>query len=230
MNGTINNFASEGTSELSNNIYLLASLQRRFIDEENASPGTFIEVKSINAPREEPVFISLGTQSEQPVNQITWFTSSLPQSYLAFNQPLQDFALMSDYSVTLEEQLELEIARKLKNFEQVREIYIRHNEELTIVKVILDVEHYDYNLMDRIFNKAEFPIKDSFLEKLISFEYIPYYPESNNLINPKEDKLMFNKVVQENLSVKKGEDSTEFDDYLTPEKSFDYQNAKFIYA
>ncbi len=223
------NSSFEATSKL-NDTYLLASLQRKFIDEENASPGASIEVKSINASCEESALISLGTQSEQQMNQVIYFTASPPQSYLAFNQPLQDFTLMSDYPTTPEEQLELKIARRLKNFEQIREIYISHNEELTTVKVILDVEHYNYNLMDKIFNEAEFPVKDSFSEKLISFEYIPYYPESNNLINPQEDRLIFTRAIQENLSVKKREESTEFNDYLHPAKSFDYQNVKFIYA
>lgn len=213
----------ESTFDLPDNIYLLTSLQSYFPSEKAAYPGTSLEIKSVNSPQQRVTSLSLNTQSEQSINQMPWLTTPKPESYSVINKPSLDFAFVTEFTTTLEKQLELAITRKLKNFGEVREIYINHNDELTTVKVILNIEYYDYYLMDKIFNEAEFPIRDSFKGELINFEYIPYYPDSEHLIDPKQDELIFDRAIQEYLPIKREVDSLEFNDYLPLAKPSEQQ-------
>lgn len=82
-----------------------------------------------------------------------------------------------------EETMKQMIKDKYGKFEKVRKVYVSEEKEITLVKVILEMETYDYNLMDEIFNEAEFPIKDQFRNKLIDFEYLNLNTEEEQNIS-----------------------------------------------
>lgn len=86
----------------------------------------------------------------------------------------EDFALDLLYSFSQSsDNLELETRIKFKKFEDITDIYIEEGEQFINIRVFIDLERYDYNLMNDIFNDAEFPLKDKFeKDKLFNFQYI----------------------------------------------------------
>lgn len=86
----------------------------------------------------------------------------------------EDFALDLLYSFSQSsDNLELETRIKLKKFEDITDIYIEEGEQFINIRVFIDLERYDYSLMNDIFKNAEFPLKDKFEKnKLFNFQYI----------------------------------------------------------
>lgn len=68
---------------------------------------------------------------------------------------------------------ELEAIIKFKKFENITDIYIEEGEQFINIEVFINLERYDYDLMNDIFNDAEFPLKDKFeKDKFFNFQYI----------------------------------------------------------
>lgn len=94
-----------------------------------------------------------------------------PQVSLILNQESAiDLAYMTQIDSN---NLELESAIKFKKFNEVSDIYIQEDSNLTIVRVLINLDKYNYNLMTEIFNTAEFPLRDKFeRDRLIDFQYV----------------------------------------------------------
>jgi hypothetical protein len=86
----------------------------------------------------------------------------------------EEFALDLLYSFNQGiDNFELEAIIKFKKFEHITDIYIEEGEQFINIKVFINLEKYDYDLMNNIFNDAEFPLKDKFeRDKLFNFRYI----------------------------------------------------------
>lgn len=216
----------EDSPELKNNIYLLTSLQNYF-REQSASPRVSLEIKEVSTP-DIGITYSYGTaRSIASFNLKNRMVTVKPKSHLTLNDLEKELAFIS-YSTSQQpdEYLELELTKKLRKFQQVRNIYIHLGKNLTVIKVILDINHYDCDLMSEIFKRVEFPIKDAFQERLFHFDYIPYYSGYEKLINPQRDKLIFNKETVSKSLVGEKIDFLEFDEYIQPEEYY----AKLSYA
>lgn len=217
----INSPSSESCPKAKSEIFFLASLQNKFLNQQNTSPGTFVEIKPWY---KKPLFLSPDTQSEHSINQIAWFTTVPSENYSIPDKLSQNVTLASAYIATEEQRLELSVVQKFKKINQVKKIYINYSQELTTVKIILDTDFYNYDLMEKILNEAEVPIRNIFLERLVDFEYIPIYPKTNHLVNTQADKLIFNKKTHEVPPTRQLINSAEFEDYLFPKKhSFAFQ-------
>lgn len=85
----------------------------------------------------------------------------------------ENFALDLLYSFSQNaDNFELETIIKFKKFESITDIYIEEGEQFINIRIFLDLERYDYNLMNDIFNDAEFPLRDKFeRNKLFNFQY-----------------------------------------------------------
>lgn len=96
---------------------------------------------------------------------------SLTGAQVLYNQEL---ALDLLYSLNPSaDNFELETIIKFKKFENITDIYIEEGEQFINIRVFINLESYDYNLMNNIFNDAEFPLKDKFeKDKLFNFQYI----------------------------------------------------------
>lgn len=200
--------------------YFLSALSNNFYHQETASPQIYfeqvgLEVKPFSSCYESNPSLSI-TPHEQIINRL--ITPTLSKSYSTSNIIGPRFVLVSTPSKTEEEQIEREIARVFERIVQIFKIYIYHDAEITNVKVLINFDHYDYDLMDKIFNEAEFPIKDLFTDKLIHFEYIPIGSEQK-FINPELEKLIYNKSLIENITINEKIDHSEYDDYLFQTKS-----------
>lgn len=86
----------------------------------------------------------------------------------------EEFALDLLYSFNQSaDNFELETIIKFKQIENITDIYIEEGEQFINIRVFINLERYDYNLMNDIFNNAEFPLKDKFeKDKLFNFQYI----------------------------------------------------------
>lgn len=86
----------------------------------------------------------------------------------------QDFALDLLYSFSPSaDNFELETTIKFKKFDKITDIYIEEGEQFINIRIFINLEQYDYNLMSDIFNDAEFPLKDKFeKDKFLNFQYI----------------------------------------------------------
>lgn len=68
------------------------------------------------------------------------------------------------------EQLIVSYAQKIK---EIKKIYVSEMNMLTSVSIVIKMDYYDYDLMNKIFERFEFPVKDMFASKLIDFNYVP---------------------------------------------------------
>lgn len=86
----------------------------------------------------------------------------------------EEFALDLLYSFNQSiDNFELETMIKFKKFEHITDIYIEEERQFINIRVFINLDKYDYNLMSDIFNQAEFPLQDKFEEnKLFNFQYI----------------------------------------------------------
>lgn len=87
---------------------------------------------------------------------------------------IQNSALDLAYTSDIDsDNFELETIIKLKRFDEITNIYIQESEDVITTRVLINLEKYDYSLMEKIFNTVEFPLKDKFeTEKMIDFQYI----------------------------------------------------------
>ena len=215
----------EDSSELKNNIYLLTSLQKNYFGEQSSSPAVSLNVKEISIRDIHTTYFCSPTESAQSLNFKNWLVIPKPESYLTRDELEKELVFVSNSSfLEPNEYLGLELVKKLKKFSQARNVYIHYDKDLTVIKVILDVDHYDCDLMDELFKNVEFPIKDTFEERLFHFDYIPYYPGYEKLINSQRDKLIFNKEIDSKPFVEKKIDFLEFDEYIQPEKYYAKSN------
>lgn len=103
------------------------------------------------------------------------FTSTYTRTTSQIISPYnQAFAVDLAYSTQADaDNLELETVFKLKQFDQVKSIYIDEIDNIITMRVLIEIDQYEYDLMNEIFNKAEFPLKDKYEKnKLIHFQYI----------------------------------------------------------
>lgn len=68
--------------------------------------------------------------------------------------------------------LEQLIVSRAQNINEIAKVYFFEKDMLVSIFVVLNMNQYDYDLMNRIFEDLEFPIKDLFKNKLISFNYL----------------------------------------------------------
>ena len=143
----------------------------------------------------DPFSILSKSESSQKIEHGSWFIVESKKYVTPTITPLS-------LSLTVQSNsLEAVIVNKLENISKVQKIYIRDLDTLISVRVLLEMETYDYELMDKILNEAEFPIKDMFSTKLFDFEYIPYEQGSDdNLIETFNQKLIFDRGVNNLLS------------------------------
>ena len=146
-------------SDFNNLYYLVVS---------KISSGFIVNDSSIITPP-KLLEIQENTQTEIDVT----LTPSLTLNTKSYTPNLTSQSLFLSYSVSSKESLEQTILSKFQRIEEVEKIYILFNGNLVLVKIVLDMPTYGYDLMQRIFTEAEFPIKDSYLDKIIDFEYLP---------------------------------------------------------
>lgn len=133
------------------------------------------------------------SEATQNINYRPWFVTDR-RSYITPNNTPIGYALLTQRSK--DDSLELNLINRLQQFDKVERIYLSHNENLIQVKVLVQMETYDYKLMDKLINDVEFPIKDSYKSKLIDFEYIPNLPNQEPDIYS-SSKLIYNKKANE---------------------------------
>lgn len=132
-----------------------------------------------------------------PLRQRPWVTIGVTPTQT-------DKPITKDYAIDLanlnavvpseRELLELAIVLKFKNLPKIISVYINQREDFISIKVLLNTKTYDYELMDNIFRKVEFPLQDMFEDLLIDFNYIPSpNGEGEELINKQKDKQIYQK-------------------------------------
>ncbi len=146
----------------------------------------------------DPTFLN-PTYSLSHIGHIPWIASSSEaEEYLdeIDLMPSQHESMMLT-SLTISDE-ESYVVNKLKRFEEIKEVYINHNKkDLTLIKIKIEMENYNYDLMRKIFEEAEFPVKDNFPKQLFDFKYIPITNDNNDLININLDKQIYNKQADE---------------------------------
>ncbi len=133
--------------------------------------------------------VNKNNQTIQPINYKPWFVTNR-RNYITPNYtPI-------GYEISKDESLELNLISRLQKFDKVERIYLNNIENFIQVKVLIEMETYDYELINKLINDVEFTIKDSYKNKLIDFEYIPNLPDQEPDIYSSL-KLIFNKKVNE---------------------------------
>lgn len=115
------------------------------------------------------------------------------KSYATPNYTPLAFSLL-----TQNNSLETTIVGKLEKIDKVKKVYMDEDEQFTDIKIILEMNTYDYDLVDKILKEVEFPIKDEFKNKLIDFEYLPFIEkEDDDIYNGTNWKLIFSRNISE---------------------------------
>lgn len=96
----------------------------------------------------------------------------------------KEFALDLLYSFNQSaDNFELETVIKFKKFDNITDIYIEEGKQFINIRVFINLERYDYSLMNDIFNDAEFPVKDKFeKDKFFNFQYLYKSADPSELI------------------------------------------------
>lgn len=157
-------------------LYELLKLQQKFpvihpsLPTVSASSPTYYIGTSLFEKREAK------TQGTEIFTTRAWRFPLEAQAISTATQALynEDFALDLLYSFSQNaDNFELETIIKFKKFENITDIYIEEGEQFINIRVLINLERYDYNLMNNIFNDAEFPLKDKFeKDKLFNLQYI----------------------------------------------------------
>jgi hypothetical protein len=199
----------------------LIGLQDKSFKQDNSSEGVSLELHLLCENYLSSILET--NNSENPIKQKPRVTTARLRNYVTSSLLQQNNALNIADIIVDNQSLETNIVNKFKKFKETLKIYICHNNDLTIVKILLAKQHYDYELMDKIFNEAEFPIKDTFQDKLIDFEYIPFSSAYHRLINSDLDKLIFDRKMDDVL-MSKGERLYSYNDYSENQKIFNQFN------
>ncbi len=166
--------------------YISLQLGSAIINPRNTYPGNInyqIEGISISSNKvfnvmdpSTGLFFSKTTQSPFVTTDIQTTTQILPTHN-------QDFVVDLAYSAeTDSNNLELETIIKFKQFSEVTDIYFKESDQIITVRVLIDLAQYDYDLMNEIFNRAEFPLKDKFeKDRLIDFQYLYVSQQSEQI-------------------------------------------------
>lgn len=113
----------------------------------------------------------------------------MPYSYISTYRMIENCLSPNIKNRSIKEQ----IVDIYKSFNKVKKIYVKEYENFTDVKVILDMEIYDYDLMNSIFNTAEFPLKENNSHMLFNVDYIPTIAGEGSLVDPFIYQLIYNK-------------------------------------
>lgn len=146
-----------------------------------------------------PTSIFAGENSKQPnlqndtqigkaVEFVPQFITEAKSYVIPTYTPLAYSLLTNDYS------LETIAVSKLEKIVEVTKIYLDDQEQIADIKVFINMNTYDYDLIDKIQNEVEFPIKDLFKNKLIDIEYLPSI-EDDSAFEDTRWKLIFNRNI-----------------------------------
>ncbi|MBI2613979.1 MAG: hypothetical protein HYW62_04380 [Candidatus Levybacteria bacterium] len=133
------------------------------------------------------------SQKENAINKTIDFIPCLvseAKNYAAPNYIPFGFSLL-----TQNNSLETVVVSKLEKIDKVKKIYLDEQSQFADIKIFLEMPTYDYDLINKILNEIEFPIKDTFKNKLIDFEYLPFTEEDKSIDTGW--KLIFNRDVNE---------------------------------
>ena len=132
-------------------------------------------------------------QANQYINYKSWFETD-ERNYVTPNYTPLAYALLT---TAKDDSLEMNLIHKFQKFDRVLRIYLTEYNNFIQIKVLLDMEIYDYELMDKLINDAEFSIKDSFRNKLIDFEYVPVLSNQKIEVANISTQLIYDKDTNE---------------------------------
>lgn len=116
-----------------------------------------------------------------------------PEPYITTPSHRSAYALAS---ISVDRTLEQLIVSYAQHIKEIVKIYVSEMNMITSVSVVIKMNEYDYDLMSKIFEKFEFPVKDMFVNKLIDFDYISL-ADLVNKNSLKSSILIYNKELND---------------------------------
>lgn len=108
------------------------------------------------------------------------------------SEALSSAEIYYSFTHSVLDEIELVIANRLKNINQVVAIYTQHYRAELQVVVFLNTEMYDNDLMYKMLD-IEYELQKRFGEQLLAFSYIPRVSENRREVVSKSAKLIYEK-------------------------------------
>ena len=193
-------------TSLSNNLFFLIYAREKGYRDLDSSKLLYPQVP------EAVKTLTESAESNQKVQIRTWGGLLTHQNYTTPTPSLDSLSLLIS---SFGNSIEAEIVDKLDQIDEVIKVYYKEDNNFISVKILLTMPTYDFELIDKLLNRVEYPVKDQYKNKLINFEYIPYTKGDQEQSENKNMLQIFNRELQEIIYL-----STVTYSYIDPVENF----------